>query len=398
MTVIEGHTEINVPVRSKDDLEDPKDIWCCEFEPKLTESTNDIVALAGSYSVLFMDVQQGRYIKKYTHTEDQEIFYTLAWSTLKLENESSDTNCNVLAVAGRLGSIKLINPLQHECYRYLFGHRQPVLKLVFSKSEPRWLFSVSADNTVRLWDVGSPTSRTDDSMCLAKFTLPTDVGVPSTLSVSYDLSTVIVGCDNGDMVRYDLSDKILVKLRQKMEQAKKQDAAEKWFNPMTIESTMTYPSGDEWHAGYVDDICILGQDGNAKDPLYNKVLSRGANDLEILLWNLDESTPKDAEIEKSFDWPDSAECTGLRFKVVEREDTKALIAGEYEGQIHIYNISDGKKSKMLDDGSMELFHPTTVLSHPKSSQLIRDVCCSTDTRTIVAVDNNNTAFVWTTVD
>ncbi|OBZ82107.1 hypothetical protein A0J61_09843, partial [Choanephora cucurbitarum] len=288
---------------------------------------------------------------------------------------------------------------------YLFGHRQPVLKLVFSKSEPRWLFisdhrvlGVSADNTVRLWDVGSPTSRTDDSMCLAKFTLPTDVGVPSTLSVSYDLSTVIVGCDNGDMVRYDLSDKILVKLRQKMEQAKKQDAAEKWFNPMTVESTMTYPSGDEWHAGYVDDICILGQDGDTKNPLYNKVLSRGANDLEILLWNPDESTPKDAEIEKSFDWPDSAECTGLRFKVVEREDTKALIAGEYEGQIHIYNISDGKKSKMLDDGSMELFHPTTVLSHPKSSQLIRDVCCSTDTRTIVAVDNNNTAFVWTTVD
>jgi hypothetical protein len=33
-----------------------------------------------------------------------------------------------------------------------------------------------------------------------------------------------------------------------------------------------------------------------------------------------------------------------------------------------------------------------------SSELIRDVCCSSDTRTIVAVDNNNTVFVWDCID
>ncbi|KAI8062353.1 WD40-repeat-containing domain protein [Gilbertella persicaria] len=318
--IIEGHTEINIPVRGKDELEDAKDIWCCEFEPKHVEGTSDIIALAGSYSVLFMDAQQGRYIKKYTHPEDQEIFYCMAWTTVQLEGEV-DANCNVLAVAGRLGSIKLMNPLQHECYRYLFGHRQAVLKLAFAKSEPQWLFSASADNTVRLWDIGSPTSRVDDSMCLAKFNLPSKAGIPSALSISYDLSTLMVGCDNGDMVRYSISDKDIQKIREKATKGKNKDleSNEKWFNALSFQPNIMYPEGDEWHSGYVDDICILGQDGNSQNGLNGKIISRGANDWEIILWDPAKSTQKDAEVEKSFDWPDSAECTGLRFKVIEKE-------------------------------------------------------------------------------
>ena len=35
-----------------------------------------------------------------------------------------------------------------------------------------------------------------------------------------------------------------------------------------------------------------------------------------------------------------------------------------------------------------------MLSHPMSSELIRDVCCSHDTSTIISVDNNNNAFIW----
>lgn len=128
-----------------------------------------MVAICGSYTVLLLDTLQARYTKKYTHTEIQEIFYCMAWTTLsgpQLLNDSlaEDQSCNVLAIAGRLGSIKLLNPLQNECYRYLFGHEKAVLKMVFAKSEPRWLFTASSDKTVRLWDIGSPTSKDDDSV------------------------------------------------------------------------------------------------------------------------------------------------------------------------------------------------------------------------------------------
>lgn len=170
--VFQGHTDVNIPAKSldDDDLTDAKDIWCCEFEPpRKGELIHNVVAICGSYSVLLLDTQQGRYIKKFTHAEIQEIFYCMAWTTLTgpdLLNRdvSQDKSCNILAVAGRLGSIKLLNPLQNECYRYLFGHKQAVLKLAFAKTEPRWLFSASADKTVRLWDIGSPTSKEDDSV------------------------------------------------------------------------------------------------------------------------------------------------------------------------------------------------------------------------------------------
>lgn len=164
--VIKGHTETNIPVRiDDDDFEDSKDLWACAFEPG-----TEVAAICGSYTVLFLDTEQGRYIKKYTHAEVQEVFYCMSWTTLKGEeslNENitqEDECCRILAVAGRLGSIKLLNPLQNECYRYLFGHRKPVLGLSFCKSNPRWLFSASADKTVRLWDIGSPTSKTDDAV------------------------------------------------------------------------------------------------------------------------------------------------------------------------------------------------------------------------------------------
>ncbi|KAG1150323.1 hypothetical protein G6F37_001942 [Rhizopus arrhizus] len=396
--IIEGHTNINVPVQtSKEDENSPsKDIWCCEFEPKCPGKVQtDVAALAGSYSVLFLDIQQGKYTKKYTHSEIQEIFYTMAWTTLPVAEDSKDDEevgiCNILAVAGRLGSIKLLNPLQNECYRYLFGHKGPILKLVFSKTEPRWLFSASADKTVRLWDIGSSTSESDDSMCLAKFVLPSHIGEPSALSVSYNLSTVMVGCSDGNLVRYQLTSEQIEKFKSISEQHEEEKIT-------AIRPTTIYPSGSEWHEGYIDDMHVLGQDNVKEDPLYNYVVSRGSADMEIVVWNLRKSTPNDIEIHKSLSWPDAQDCTGLRYKVIELNNQKVLIAGDYEGNIRIFNIGDGIESETLPDGSKEIFEPIQILSHEMSDQLIRDVSCSADTRSIIAVDTNNHAFVWRCTD
>lgn len=231
-----------------------------------------------------MDTHLGRYTKKYTHSEIQEIFYCMAWTTLSGKEEllngdinEEDSSCNILAVAGRLGSIKLLNPLQNECYRYLFGHDKAVLKLAFAKTEPRWLLSASADKTVRLWDIGSPTSKHDDSVCLAKFILPTKSSVPSALSISHDLKTVMVGFEEGDMIRFRITQNQLDTFRsQAVEEKRLKEAksGDKWahFGTLaTIESKTIYPEGDEWHEGYIDDIYMFGQDGDQSSKLYNKI-------------------------------------------------------------------------------------------------------------------------------
>lgn len=90
-----------------------------------------------------------------------------------------------------------------------------------------------------------------------------------------------------------------------------------------------------------------------------------------------------------------------------------LIAGDYEGNIHIFDI-DNVRSKTLSDNSKEVMNPTRVsyaffkvkmqlcnkfliqiLSHETSNAVIRDISLSSDTRCIVAIDINNNTFVWT---
>ncbi|KAL7317855.1 hypothetical protein PS15m_004160 [Mucor circinelloides] len=411
--VLKGHTEFNVPVRDKDDTEDSKDIWCCEFEPVASDvgafdrqkpGELQMFALCGSYTVLFADPALGKYTKKYTHSENQEIFYCMAWTRLEgedlldgslLDDGDEVSFCNVLAVAGRLGSVKLLNPLQNDCYRYLFGHQKAILAMTFAKAEPRWLFTASADKTVRLWDIGSPTKKMDDSLCLAEFALPSKSSDPSAVSISYDLSRLIVGCNDGDMIEFSLTSSQLDKYRQTAEKFRSDRMKRNKQQPIAhIKRSTKYPAGDEWHEGYVDDVCIVGQDGDEKSALYNAIVSRGSVDMEILVWDPANSTTTDADIIMSLDWPDAADCTGLKFKVIEAEGEKVLLAGDYDGQIYIYDIGNGKKSRTLKDGSKEQFKPKRILSHSMSSEMIRDVSCSFDTKTIVAVDNNNNVFIW----
>ncbi|KAI9277793.1 WD40-repeat-containing domain protein [Sporodiniella umbellata] len=371
-----------------------KAVVCCDFEPHRSgQIQSDIVALAGSNIILMLDVQQEIFIKKYIHSERQESFQCIAWTTVPVDAESDMSSdeegesCNILAAAGKLGSIKLLNPLQNECYRYLFGHQGMVVRMVFSEIEPRWLFSISVDHTVRLWDIGIPISTKDNSICLAKFIMPPSVEKPSAINVSRDLHTVIVGCSDGNLVHFQLTKELIDKFRATT--TKNQE-----IEPVIINHLAVYPAGNEWHEGFIDDIYVLGQDEDESSPIFNHVISRGSNDMEIVIWNSQKSTIDDIEIYKSFDWPESNGINGLRFKVIEKQGQKVMIAGDYEGKIHIFNI-DNEASRTLSDNSKEIISPAKILSHEASSSPIRDVSMSNDTRFIVAIDADNNTLIWT---
>ncbi|CAO3589628.1 unnamed protein product [Absidia cylindrospora] len=401
---------------SDDDNDDSLDIWACEFEPS-KDKPSTIVALCGGSSILFLDAQQGRYVKKYAHPEPLECFYTLAWTLLRgsrqlgrntanlddvkdnnsEHDEDNDTCAAILAAAGKFGSIKLLDPTQTHCYRYLFGHQQSVLKLGFSKNEPRWLLSSSMDMTVRLWDIGTPTNEHDNSSCLAHFTVP-GTSHPTSMSFSYDLSLLVVGTKNADLLQYAVHQSHIKKWRRDTYKATPtsdvNEDDKETTKPTIIKPKSKFPHGEEWHDGYLEDVYVLGQDG-AEDDISDYVVSRGSNDMEILLWNPMTSTKTDADIHLSLEWPESDDCTGMRFSILEKDGQKLLLGGDHDGDIRLYNIGDGKSSKTLEDGSKELFQPMKVFSHESSTNLIRDVCISSDTRKFVAVDSNNTVFVWT---
>lgn len=108
--------------------------------------------------------------------------------------------------------------------------------------------------------------------CLAEFILPSKSGDPSAVSISYDLSRLVVGCDNGDMIEFKLSSYQLNKYRQTARKFRSDITTGKKHQSIAqVQSSTRYPTGDEWHEGYVDDVCIIGQDGDKESALYNTI-------------------------------------------------------------------------------------------------------------------------------
>jgi len=143
---------------------DPKDwdtkVWMCEFEPDVNNPghTTNLCATCGGDSVCFINCDTGVVMKKYK--QPQEVFYCLAWTVIErydsIKGESK--KCSMLAIAGRHGDIKLIDPEQLICYQEVSHHKKAIDALVFHPLHPTWLFSGSEDKTIILWDIDLPNS------------------------------------------------------------------------------------------------------------------------------------------------------------------------------------------------------------------------------------------------
>lgn len=98
---------------------------------------------------------------------------------------------------------------------------------------------------------------------------------------------------------------------------------------------------------------------------------------------------------------------------------KAVVSGDCDGNIQIYDVGNGARSNDLPDGSKELlppkrvsvavtklngllFHPPHLcslfplqtLSHSQSTSIIRDVSFSHNMEYLVSVDASNRVYIW----
>ncbi|KAG2179417.1 hypothetical protein INT44_006263 [Umbelopsis vinacea] len=374
--ILRGPSKILFP--NRDGTKD-MDIWAVEFEPGIGQSkelekvyeyepypaltfvspaSSNIAAVCGGDTVELIDASLGRVIKRYSHVENKEEFYCLAWTTLSsLDTWEQEKPYNILAAAGELGTIKLFNPTQSECYRYLFGHSKEVSRLMFSKTKPRWLLSASGDMTVRLWDIGSAES---------------------------NLDTSILGALTINRLR---SAKMAAMIKFKPGHKRRGQGMVQFGSPMA-----EYPVSEEWHESYVDDILMVEKLGNDRS-VFQCIISRASSDEEFIMWNPVKSTRKDADILSAYEWPESpASC--LRMKLYEAAGEKAVISGDCEGNIQIYDVGNGNRSKDLPDGSKERQPPKRTLSHSQSTSIIRDVSFSHNMEYLVSVDASNRVYVW----
>ncbi|KAH8553801.1 hypothetical protein BGW37DRAFT_465878 [Umbelopsis sp. PMI_123] len=139
-------------------------IWAAEIEPAIDNASSNIVTLCGADTVELIDVAQGQVVKKFSHMEQKEEFFCLAWTSLTSSDSwSQGKSYNILAAAGKLGTIKPFNPTQ-------------------TLDRPRTRWTVAC--------------------------------VPTALCISNDMRWLLAGCDNGQMYRYNLGSAAINRFRR----------------------------------------------------------------------------------------------------------------------------------------------------------------------------------------
>ncbi|KAK9765954.1 hypothetical protein K7432_005305 [Basidiobolus ranarum] len=337
--------------------DDETQVWACAFEPPNVDEegnseASNIVATCGGNTVCFIDCHQGKITTKYTHLEATEEFYTLDWTTLE------DNNSHILAVAGKLGVVRLINPLQGVCFRYLVGHSKQINQIRFSAKNPRWLFSASYDDTIRLWDIGSSVVDSDNSICLAKFS---GLSHLNSFCIHPSDQYLFAGCVDGSIYKYNVSD--LLHHNPTSRQGISPDASNHFG-----------PSKDT-HNSAIEDMAFLDHD---------LVVSRAAEDGRIVVWNATKSVRKTLIVEQMIGFPANSSGVIKFHTVPDLDGTPLFISGDPQGNVRILEISDTE----------EPFEWVLGDKYPQCNRLVRDVTISDNFKYIVSVDIDNRIMIW----
>ena len=125
-------------------------VWMCEFEPDVQnpKKTTNILATCGGDSICFINVETGDVEKKYKQIDEE--FYCMCWTILSFCDDDKDDvkHRAMLAAAGVLGDIKLIDPTNLICFQQVSHHKQPVDALCFHPVHANWLLSKDAFNEI----------------------------------------------------------------------------------------------------------------------------------------------------------------------------------------------------------------------------------------------------------
>ncbi|CAB4054317.1 unnamed protein product [Lepeophtheirus salmonis] len=298
------------------------------------------------------------------HKELKEDFYTLAWTTLELKGEKSESEKNQYTICF------------HE-WRPVEKKTHAVNSLVFHSEHPTWLFCGSNDGVVSLWDIGKPTIPSYDGVCPKQLLkLFPDYG---------DVYNIVWTGRN----RYLLAGTAAGLVGWKIEDDQVID--NKDYKPQVIDFLMPENDRDNGENPIVDSLAVASE---------NTIVSKF--DVEKKAGGVIE---KDVTMLANLRWSD----TDNFYMNLGCHKGKGLICcGDDKGTVWIYNLPQfGKDSSPALKSGVE---PTTLLTWPelqddqlenskkvpidRHSIIIDKVAASYDNSYIVAVTSNNMVCIW----
>ncbi|XP_021346667.1 leucine-rich repeat and WD repeat-containing protein 1-like [Mizuhopecten yessoensis] len=342
-------------VRCHSDEDSPSDdntkVWRCAFEPKPnnpSEHTN-VVATVGGKIVCLVDCQTGKVMRRFKDTDKKESFYTLAWTTIHLDEENSTETTNILAVAGDACDVKLIHPSQLVMYATLEGHRRYISCLAFHPSYPTILFSGGKDNRIIMWDIGIP-DLSDYSTNFRKLKCLVTPGTdPLNLAISLSTNSLLAGCENTCY---------LWKLKDMNKLNKEPDL--ELSLPITDDKSDS-ASDDSNSSDIVDGLVMLSD---------NYVVTKCVGNSCLTMFDLKSSIPKKLQGRRtrSVKVTPTALLNYTRTTVdyIYLAASQGLVAaGDDKGSIHLYNLDElvAEKAKSCDT----VLQQSRVLDWPEIS-------------------------------
>jgi len=402
---------------NKDD--DKTQVWKVVFEPDPEDNskTTNKVATCGGNTVCIIDVSKGKTLMGYRHNDIDEIFFTLAWTTLDLKSEgSADTKkTNILASGGSSGEVSLFHPDTKICFhKWNVGNekkaarkyistakgRWQVNSVVFHTSEPTWLFSALENGVISLWDIGKPTLPIRES----DFVLPEQLlyispyygeshlyygEVHNIVWSGNEMCWLLAGTEKGGLVGWHIDAK---KIKE-----------ESTYKPSIVDFDLPKSRRDKAKKPNVDGLVVVSETTiAAKCALHGFIyvwdLKATTKNLQKMKGTLKKVTEKAVTKLATLRWSNTDD---LYMNLGCHKGNGRVVCGDNKGTLWTYNIPQLCKP---DATPIKNIVEPWYLRWPKAEDgtdvddeniIINKVAVSHDNRNIVAVTSNNYVCIWT---
>ncbi|KNC85644.1 hypothetical protein SARC_02165 [Sphaeroforma arctica JP610] len=375
------------PKGKNKERDDGTEVWACAFHPHVEDQriADNVVASCGGHTLCVTNIATISVLFKLSDVGDQ--LTALTWlqdgRSANLGYKSS-AGLHVLAVAGKSGNVRLVDPWTRKAFDLLTGNGEKVVCLEAHPDKKNWLI-VGGENQIDLWQIGAPAipgeSEAMESVRLCRIMLPQKVYtvcMPPFERMSQTSTFIIVGGDEGYLAKWRIDDNDQGGRPAKRSKLSPSDSDDRFSSS----EVYLYAEDSVHRACPIDQILYVKN---------NHVASKSAHDGRIVLW--DHVVATDARAVKKRDHIHGILNHSLShkffYKAAVTDDGSTLISGDMDGKLKIYDMASKLRPYLAIPPCQVLQYDNPGLRMP-----LRCIAISPSEKYVCGVTGSNMLAVW----